>query len=100
MKTLKIVGFEIFANTDMTEGKGFPVSIGFASNLSTADKIAEGRGVFGSKARVEAVNKEIIVFDNYEEYLDSKKENKIKNTLDKLNKEEIKLLGLEDFKQE
>lgn len=44
--------YNVFANTDMIEGRGAPVLIGVFLNGSSANRWAEGRGVYGGNADV------------------------------------------------
>ena len=44
--------YNVFANTDMIEGRGAPVLIGVFVNGASAKRWADGRGVYGAKADV------------------------------------------------
>lgn len=44
--------YNVFANTDMIEGRGAPVLIGVFLNGASAKRWAEGRGVYGGNAEV------------------------------------------------
>ena len=44
--------FAVVTNSDLTEGRGRPVTIGLAYNKFTAQRMAEKKGVMGSNAEV------------------------------------------------
>lgn len=44
--------WSVVTNTDLTEGRGYPISIGICSLEATAFRLARGKGVMGSDAEV------------------------------------------------
>lgn len=40
------------SNTDLTEGRGKPIIVGYSTNKATAKRVGKGRGVMGSDCRV------------------------------------------------
>lgn len=94
MKTLKIKGYEAYTNSDLTEGRGRPVHIAYFTHEEDAKKATRGRGVMGTDAHYQAVNKTINVYDSYAEYTSTCDEQLRKAVLSKLTKDEKRVLGL------
>lgn len=62
--------YQLFANTDMDEGRGTPVPIpGLFANELVAQQASIGRGVYGSPADIQAVP----VFETVDEFFDWEK---------------------------
>lgn len=58
--------YSVITNSDLTEGKGYPVCIALCELRSTANRLAEGNGVHGSPANVVGFN---VLVQNGIEYI-------------------------------
>jgi hypothetical protein len=102
MKTLKIVACQ--RNTDQTEGRGRMEDVCYATSKDLALRIVNHPtyygtyGVMGCKpykgGEYDISEKEMVIFETMEEYLETLKNKKVKTALDKLTDEEKELLGL------
>lgn len=69
MKKLELNNvYEAYTNSDLTEGRGHKVTIGYFVNKIDAEKAAVGKGVMGYNAHVTPANVKFVVFESYEEY--------------------------------
>jgi len=87
--------WEAYTNSDLTEGRGSDVTIAFFTNEAAAIRAARGRGPMGSDAYVRPHQKPMI-FDSYEAYAASQKQDIRRQALAKLSQEEKRELGLVD----
>jgi hypothetical protein len=94
MTEFNIVGFEVTTNSDTTEGRGHSVHVAYTSNLVTAHAIAVGKGVMGSPADVNPINKKIIICDTISDYEFGENEKVKISALAKLSEKEKRALGL------
>ena len=102
MKTIKV--WACTANRDQNEGRGPCYDVCYAANHDTALKIVNHPlfyrkyGVMGGKpwgdGKGDVSEREMIVYDNLSEYLESEKNAEIKAALNKLTDKEKELLGL------
>lgn len=49
----EIDGYVVVSNTDLTEGRGFSVHLGYTESLQCARRLAKGKGVQGTDAYVQ-----------------------------------------------
>ena len=97
MKTLKV--WACTANRDQNEGRGPNYDVCYAANHETALKIVNNPvfyrkyGTMGSN-NCDIDEREMVVYDNLSEYLESEKNAEIKAALNKLTDKEKELLGL------
>lgn len=94
MTTTYIKAYEAYTNSDLTEGKGIDVHIGYFTNEIDAIKAAKGKGVMGLEAYTRYVDKTINIFDNLSEYYSTIDTKIMENIKSKLNSEEKRVLGL------
>lgn len=96
MKIMVLTGyFEAYTNSDLTEGRGGDVHIGYFRYEDDAKKAVKGRGVWGTDASVRMVqDKTIRVFESYEEFTTVQTSDLKTKALNKLTVEEKKALGL------
>lgn len=94
MKRLIISGYEAYTNSDLTEGRGRDVHIGYFVHESDARKAVKKKGVMGTDADTRKVDKEILLFETYEEFETIKTNDLRKKALNKLSYDEKKALGL------
>lgn len=95
MEQFKVSCYEAFTNSDLTEGKGGHVTIGYFFNEMDARKAARGKGVMGTNGDVKAVKLDTKVFESYAEYDESRSKDVRLSALNKLTAEERRILGLE-----
>lgn len=95
MEQFKRECYEAYTNSDLTEGRGRDVSIGYFTYEYDALTASYGKGVMGTDAVVRKTNIDIQVFDSYDEYEASKVDDAKLRAWRKLTPEERKLLGLE-----
>lgn len=95
MKSLKINAYEAYTNSDLTEGRGRDVHIGYFEQEADAKRASQGKGVMGSDAWVRKVSKEIFVFENYQEFEQRENEETRQRALNKLTVAERRSLGLD-----
>jgi hypothetical protein len=86
--------FEAYTNSDLTEGRGHKVSIGFFTHQSDAVQAAKKRGVWGSDASVEKATVKIRIYESFDEYKNATDENIREKALSKLTDDEKRVLGL------
>lgn len=79
--------WEAYTNSDLTEGRGSDVTIAYFTNEAAARKAARGRGPMGTDADVRPHYKPVI-FDSYEAYAASQKQDKRRQALAKLSQDE------------
>jgi hypothetical protein len=95
MKSFKVNNvWGVYSNTDLMEGRGSDILVGYFTNYSDARLASEGRGVMGTAAEIRQENISVSVFESYSEFegLDTLK---IKErALRKLTDQEKKALGL------
>jgi len=94
MKTFKQNCFEAYTDSDLNEGKGHKVTIGYFTNQADAYKAVQGKGVMGSDGNVSSHVIDIKIFENYEEYIVVSDEKIKQIALGKLSEVEKKVLGL------
>lgn len=75
--------FEVVTNSDLCEGRGSRVSLGWFINKVSAKERARGAGVFGTDANIEEKSKWVLVIRR-------------KRALAKLTDEDKEALGLSD----
>lgn len=93
--------FEVFANSDSTEGRGRTICIGIFTNRENAEARARGQGVMGTNADVKSSTAKVVHFSgeiyllgrNVEKSFDPTEELR-QRALSKLTPEEKKVLGL------
>lgn len=87
--------WESYTNSDLTEGRGAHVHIGYFLSKKDAERAGVGQGVMGTDARVRQVGEvSLIVYETFDEFLAIQKEEKRQQALAKLTQEERELLGL------
>lgn len=94
MKLFKEECYEAFTNSDLNEGRGSKVTIGYFKKSTDAERAVKGKGVMGTDGDVKYTTLTVKVFENYQEYT---AENVIRTreiALSKLTKEEKLVLGL------
>jgi hypothetical protein len=95
MKTLQAYNvFEAYTNSDLTEGRGYPVTLGFFVKEVDAIKASLGKGVMGTDASVCAKDLDIRIFETFEEYQNYQKDSIRRKALAKLSLSEKQALGL------
>jgi len=57
--------YGVYANTDMTEGRGWPIPIGFSWSKSKAIKMGKGKGVCGGDADIRNIPIKVIEGKSY-----------------------------------
>lgn len=102
MKTMKV--WACMANRDQTEGRGPNYEVCYAATREIALKIVNNPlyygkyGVMGcgpyDGGKYDVVEREMVIYENISEYLESEKNTEIKAALSKLTDNEKKLLGL------
>lgn len=90
---LQLKVYEVTNNSDMVEGRGYSVHVGYFTKNEYAEKAAKGIGPWGSNANVSPVT--LLVFEDYKEYTDLKSEVFRQAALAKLTLAERIALGLE-----
>lgn len=97
--------YTVVGNTDTTEGRGMPVTLGRSTERHVAHMIAKGRGVMGTDADVEHSAERVVridgstflvgdqVFHSLVEYEAKQKEDLKSHALSKLTAAERAVLG-------
>lgn len=85
--------WEAYTNSDLTEGRGFDVTIAFFVNREDAERAANKQGVMGTNAKVRKVRAPR-VFASFAEYQDYRKRDLKAAALAKLTAEEKAALGI------
>ncbi len=62
IKTLTV--YMVTTNSDLLEGRGRTITLGYYLNQSDAVIASLGKGVMGSNAEIEAIEKTCVLFDN------------------------------------
>ena len=88
----KLVLYEAYTNSDLIEGRGNDVHLGYFKVQSDAEKASSGRGVMGTNAHVRLAP--ILIYENFEEFAEVRAKDVREQALNKLSWEERKLLGL------
>ena len=86
--------WEAFTNSDLTEGRGFDVTIAFFSKREDAVRAAHKRGPMGVDADVREVRRPI-VFDSYAAFEKQLTVDARQRALSKLTAEDRRILGLD-----
>lgn len=95
MKVVNFIGvWEAYTNSDLTEGKGSDVHIGYFNRESDAKQAVKGRGVWGTDASVRPAEIHIKIYESYKEFEDETMASARRRALDKLSFEEKKALNL------
>lgn len=87
--------FGAWRNSDLTEGKGYDILIGYFLKQEDAQRAAHKAGVMGADGTVKQEQLRVVVFENFGEYENERKADARKRALAKLTQEERILLGLE-----
>jgi hypothetical protein len=90
----KIKVFETTINSDMTEGRGLMKHLAFFKNEEDAELAGKPHKVMGVGVGHEVVQRELIIFDSYSEYLSQEDIKLYEGIMRKLSKEEKRVLGL------
>lgn len=92
----KMVIYEVYENSDLTEGKGSHVVVGRFTHRPIAEHVlkTKARGVFGSTQGKGIKEVEVCTATDLEQYKRSLQEDVRKRALSKLTAEEILALGL------
>ena len=94
MEVYNIKSFEVWTNTDLTEGRGRQKLIGRFAFEDAAIEFAKNKGVMGTPADVIWNEEVITVYDSFEEIQQQKKKDLMKSIRSKLTREEREILGL------
>lgn len=86
--------WEAYTNSDLTEGRGSDVFIGYFRNKEDADNAVKGNGPMGTNAYVREV-REPKIYKTYLEFVEDKQIDLKRSALNKLTREEKRALGLE-----
>ncbi len=86
--------WEAYTNSDLTEGRGSDVFIGYFRNKGDADTAVKGNGPMGTDAYVREV-REPKIYKTYLEFVEDKQIDLKRSALNKLTREEKLALGLE-----
>lgn len=95
MLRLRHQAFAAITNSDLTEGRGREVIIGYFLLESDAKKAARGQGVMGTDGDVRPRMVDVKIYETYFEYELDVMEHKRREALSKLTADERRLLGLE-----
>jgi glutaredoxin-related protein len=94
MQTYTIKSYEVWTNTDLTEGRGRQKLIARFSDQSDAFEFAKNKGVMGTPADVVWNEEEIKIYDSLTDIWETKQEALKQSAYAKLTKEEIAALGI------
>lgn len=94
MKTFHLNCYEAYTNSDLTEGRGVAVHIGYFTDEDAAIRAAEHKGPMGTSAWVRQVDKVIKVFEDFGEFEKEQRNEARARGLSKLTQEEREALGL------
>jgi hypothetical protein len=88
--------FEVYGNSDTTEGRGSKVHIGYFTDEGVAHKAAKGQGVMGTEATVKLVTAPTspVVYETFAEYGQACKQQEYRAIMAKLSDREKEILGL------
>lgn len=64
MKSYETTVYEVFEDTEKSEGRGPKRSIGFYTKKSTAHTVANGKGVMGYPGKIETHHRMIVIEDD------------------------------------
>ena len=60
MKEFRSTIYECYTNSNLTDGLGYDVTIGFAFNKKQASEIVKNKGVMGSNAQIRLIEASIL----------------------------------------
>ena len=88
--------FETVINSDMTEGRGPMKHLAFFMDYNDANRAGDPHKVMGVGTGHEVRERKLIIFENYGEYIREKDKEIFDGLMNKLSKEEKRILGLGD----
>lgn len=86
--------WEAYTNSDLTEGRGHKVTIGYFQHKQDALLAAQGQRVMGTNANVKQTTVTVTIYESWEEYKQDCIEHTKQAALAKLTRLERQALGL------